>query len=95
MEEQAVAAVLANDVQANFEYIQLAAFIVSSALAIIGLTLSARAYATLNEARILMSDARRTQSHRGQSASGRVATAQRIQASTTSRPVAAKRKSVV
>ena len=80
MEEQEVAARLAQDVESNMAILQLGGITATLTLALIGVVLSMRAYAVLSEARALYWQASTLASQALSDGSGRSARAAAIKA---------------
>ena len=87
MEEQAVAAVLAQDIGDHFTAIQVGGFIVMLVLALVGVVLAMRAYAILGEAQTLYWRAMAMLSAASSGETARLARAAAIKASASKRKV--------
>ncbi len=91
MEEQDVAARLAQDVEANMAYLQIGGLAATLALAVIGVVLSMRAYAVLSEARALYWQASALASEALSEGSGRSARAAAIRSAGSKKKIKSNR----
>lgn len=91
MENQDVAALLAQDIASNMTYLQLGGVVMTLALALIGVVLSMRAYAVLSEARALYWQASKLSEAAASDAGPRAARAAAIKAAHTKKKLKSNR----
>jgi hypothetical protein len=91
MEEQQVAALLLEDVETHFAWIVFGVLFVACALVVIASVLAARAYAALDETRILLHGVHDAGNAKSTAGGGRVATPENINASTRRQKIRTRR----
>ncbi len=92
MEESAVSAVLMNDIQEHWAFLQIAVFLMTLTLAIVGAFLATRAYAVLSDARILYWRSHEAEKGMSQKQSARRATPDAINSAADRKKVSTGRK---